>query len=73
VYRYVDTYSVEYLAGGYFMTQEDQDAALGRMVARYSEAKKRRAALLSEAGALGDLLQKAGSVLNGLSYYTEFF
>jgi hypothetical protein len=55
------------------MTQGDQDAAIGRMVARYSEAKKRRAALMSEARAVGEKLENAGKTLKELEYVKAFW
>lgn len=54
------------------MGERDQDAAIGRMVNRYSELKKRRAALMSEAREMAQLLERAGRVLHDLEFYHEF-
>lgn len=42
------------------------------MAARYSEAKKRRAALMSEATAFGHALENAGKTLRQLEYVKAF-
>ncbi len=55
------------------MTREDEDAAIGRLVGRYSEAKKRRAALMSEASQHGENLRSVGEGLRRLEYYTEYW
>lgn len=54
------------------MTEEDQDAALGRMVTRFSAAKKRRAVLFSEAQAVGLAHDEVAKTLRGLSFVTAF-
>lgn len=49
--------------GPYFMTEEDQDAAIGRMVTSFSQAKKRRAALMAEADQIGRVVKAVGVAL----------
>jgi hypothetical protein len=51
------------------MTDEDQDAAIGRLVGSYSAAKKRRAALMAECHRIGDnsrSLEMPSASLSGL-------
>lgn len=54
------------------MTQDEENAAIGRMVARYSELKKRRAALLSEGYRIGEQLDSLGTSLKSLEYVGAF-
>lgn len=62
-----------FVAGPYFMTEEDQDAALGRMITRFSEAKKRRIALMSEAEGIGKRLNSIGRGLETVYSVKTFF
>lgn len=55
------------------MTPEDENAAIGRMVSRFSEAKKRRAALLNEGHKFGQLLDDAATKLKTLNYVDAFW
>jgi hypothetical protein len=55
------------------MTKEDEDAAVGRMVARLSELKRRRAALAGEAGEMSRLLDAAAQSLRGVDYVKAFW
>jgi hypothetical protein len=55
------------------MTEEDQNAALGRMIMRFSEAKKRRIALMSEAEGIGKRLTSIGRGLESVNSVKEFF
>ena len=55
------------------MTGEDEDAAISRLVGRYSGAKKRRAALMSEANQCGATLQSLGQSLRQLEFCTEYW
>ena len=55
------------------MTEEDQNAALGRMIMRFSEAKKRRIALMSEAEGIGKRLTSIGRGLETVYSVKEFF
>lgn len=45
------------------MTEDDQNAALGRTITRLSEAKKRRVALMCEAEGIGKRLTSLGREL----------
>jgi transposase-like protein len=54
------------------MTEEDQSAAVGRMVTRFSEAKKRRAVLMSEAQAMAATLSAVSQALNGVHSVKAF-
>lgn len=55
------------------MTEEDQNAALGRMISRFSDAKKRRVALMSEAEGIGKRLTSLGRGLESVYTVKEFF
>ena len=55
------------------MTEEDQNAALGRMVSRFSDAKKRRVALMSEAEGIGKRLTGIGRGLESVYAVKAFF
>jgi hypothetical protein len=59
--------------GPYFMTKEDQNAAIGKMVTRFSEAKTRRVALMSEATEIGKGLVETGRALEGIYSVKAFF
>ena len=49
--------------GGYFMTKEEEDAAIGRMVSEYGDAKKRHQVLTEEAHRLGAMFSELGTCL----------
>lgn len=55
------------------MTKQDQSAAIGRLVTRYSEAKARRAALLAEGQDIGESLGRAADALRRLDWITAFW
>jgi hypothetical protein len=55
------------------MTDEDQNAALGRLMTRFADAKKRRAALLSEGQLIGRQLEEVGSALKSLEFVHAFW
>ena len=55
------------------MTEEDQNAALGRLITRFSEAKKRRVALMSEAEGIGKRLTSIGRELETVHSVKAFF
>jgi hypothetical protein len=58
--------------GGYFMTEQEKDAAVGRMVTRFSELKKHRAALIAEGRTIGDKLVTVGESLRSLEFVHAF-
>jgi hypothetical protein len=57
--------SIKYRAGGYFMSQEDQDAVIGRVVRELNDSKNLCAALTVEANRIGAALVSLGSSLQG--------
>lgn len=60
-----------YQPGAYFMTQEDQSAAIGRLVLKFNQAKQRRAALMSECHTVGTALEKLGAQLRQPTSFTH--
>lgn len=54
------------------MTEPEQELALARMVRRYSAAKTRRVALISEAQRLGGLLEAVGKSLREVNAVKAF-
>jgi hypothetical protein len=59
--------------GPILMTEGDEHATSGPMVARLSEAKQRRAALLSKAQEAGQLLADAASTLQNVNFVDAFW
>ena len=55
------------------MTEHDQDAAIGRLVSRHSELKRRRAALISEGREIAKKLAEAAQALSGIDYTRAFW
>jgi fructosamine-3-kinase len=55
--------------GGYFMTEEEKDAAIGRLVLEYTEAKKAVAILKEEAHKTGKQFTELGQCLTNFPQY----
>jgi hypothetical protein len=58
---------------GYFTTENDQHAAIGRLVERFSKAKAQRAALLAEAQRLTKALEDTATSLKQIHMVEDFW
>src|ERR1700722_13161678 len=56
----------------YFMSDEQKDAVIGRVVRERSDARKHLAALRTEANRLGQILSEIGRMLQGNPEYLVF-
>jgi hypothetical protein len=67
-----EAHPLDYARGEYFMSDADQDAAIGRLISDFSKAKTRRAALLAEGHKIGQRLEEAGKKLRQLEFVEAF-
>lgn len=58
--------------GPYFMTEENQDAVIGRTVTRLQSARRERAALIAEAMKIGNELKGVGNLLSEVAQVPAF-
>ena len=81
VATYKDLKKFNYYQGGYFMSQNDEMAARGRLITDYAEVKKHLATLEGEASRIGKILgeisrqllnQPDRLIFEGQSYTAEY-